>query len=162
MNAAIAEVDASLGTRSNPATTPSSMAGPMAGVGAATSKPSSVTGGDGASKGQQFSHRIFDCLVQVEEGLRRVDRSSERSAERCVRILSAAIEQCHSLGGSAGAVAKWLAARQRRRQEVAGAGEAAGRSRFLDSFAVPSMCSAMALHAAFWTFSRETEGETFS
>ena len=68
-------------------------------------------GGDGASKGQQFSHRIFDCLVQVEEGLRRGDRSSERGAERCVRILSAAIEQCHSLGGSAGAVAKRLAAR---------------------------------------------------
>jgi ubiquitin carboxyl-terminal hydrolase 9/24 len=55
-----------------------------------------------------FSQRIFRCLVQVKEGLRAENRSSERSAERCIRILSAAIDQCNSLGGSARALADRL------------------------------------------------------
>ncbi len=53
-----------------------------------------------------FSQRVYNCLVQVKEGLKLGNRSSERSAERCIRILSAAIEKCNSLGASAGAVAE--------------------------------------------------------
>ncbi len=54
----------------------------------------------------KFSQRIFNCLIQVKEGLKLGNRSSERSAERCIRILSASIEKCNSLGASAGAVAE--------------------------------------------------------
>ena len=46
--------------------------------------------------------------MQVKEGLSAGNRSSERSAERCIRSLRAAIDQCHSLGGSVGAVAERL------------------------------------------------------
>jgi ubiquitin carboxyl-terminal hydrolase 9/24 len=60
----------------------------------------------------RFSNRIFKCLVEVKEGLQRGDSSSERSAERCISILNAAIEKCNSLGGSAGAVAERLASLQ--------------------------------------------------
>ena len=68
----------------------------------------------------QFSQRIFNCLVQVKEGLRAGNRSSERSAERCIRILSAAFNQCHSLGGSAGAVADRLGKMQQQQQQQEG------------------------------------------
>ena len=74
--------------------------------------------GDDGGKGNRFSQRIFDCLVQVKVGLERGDRSSERSAERCMRILSAAIEQSHGLGGSAGAVAERLASLQQKQQQA--------------------------------------------
>lgn len=60
----------------------------------------------------RFSNRIFKCLVEVKEGLQRGDNSSERSAERCISILNAAIEKCNSLGGSAGAVTERLASLQ--------------------------------------------------
>lgn len=63
-------------------------------------------------KDRRFSNRIFKCLVEVKEGLQRGDSSSERSAERCISILNAAIEKCNSLGGSAGAVAERLASLQ--------------------------------------------------
>lgn len=63
-------------------------------------------------KDHRFSNRIFKCLVEVKEGLQRGDNSSERSAERCISILNAAIEKCNSLGGSAGAVAERLTSLQ--------------------------------------------------
>ncbi len=44
----------------------------------------------------------------MKEGLSARNRLSERSAERCIRILSTAVDQCHSLGGSVGAVAERL------------------------------------------------------
>jgi ubiquitin carboxyl-terminal hydrolase 9/24 len=65
-----------------------------------------VTPASEGSENSKFSQRIFDCLVQVKEGLKVGNRSSERSAERCIRILSAAIEKCNSLGANAGAVAE--------------------------------------------------------
>lgn len=61
-----------------------------------------------SKRNHQFSQRIFNYLVQVKDGLQRGDPTSERSAERCIRILSTAMEQCHSLGGTAGAVAERL------------------------------------------------------
>lgn len=78
---------------------------------------------DDGGRGNQFSQRIFDCLVQVKEGLERGDRSSERSAERCIRILSAAIEQSRGLGGSAGAVAERLDSLQQQQQAASGRSE---------------------------------------
>ena len=75
---------------------------------------STPTSQESASNGKdhRFSNRIFKCLVEVKEGLQRGDNSSERSAERCIRILNAAIEKCNSLGGSAGAVAERLTSLQ--------------------------------------------------
>ncbi|GAF88651.1 unnamed protein product, partial [marine sediment metagenome] len=40
---------------------------------------------------ESFSHKIFDCLTQVKLGLQRGDALSVRSAERCIRILNAAV-----------------------------------------------------------------------
>ena len=60
-----------------------------------------------SAKGEdnQFSSRIFAYLTDVKAGLASGNSlSSERSAERCIRILSEAIEQCSSLGGGASAV----------------------------------------------------------
>jgi ubiquitin carboxyl-terminal hydrolase 9/24 len=45
---------------------------------------------------ESFSHKIFDCLTQVKLGLQRGDALSVRSAERCIRILNAAVG--HSAG----------------------------------------------------------------
>ena len=71
--------------------------------------PIAALASEGEKKdGDQFSQRIFNCLVQVKEGLSAGNRSSERSAERCIRILSAAIDQCHNLGCSVGAVVERL------------------------------------------------------
>ena len=62
----------------------------------------------------QFTSRIFAYLTQVKEGLASGNSpSSERSAERCIRILSAAIEQCSSLGGGANSVVERLDALQK-------------------------------------------------
>ncbi|KAL7528133.1 hypothetical protein ACHAXR_002283, partial [Thalassiosira sp. AJA248-18] len=74
------------------------------------------------NRDHQFTQRIFNCLVQVKEGLQRGDKSSERSAERCIRILSTAIEQCHSMGGSAGAVAERLTGLFQKLQHGGGGG----------------------------------------
>ena len=43
-----------------------------------------------------FAKRIFRCLQQIQEGLKAGVSSSERSAERCIRILNAAVD--HSVG----------------------------------------------------------------
>ncbi len=40
-----------------------------------------------------FSDRVFDALVQVKDGLDAGQESSEREAERCLRILSAALKR---------------------------------------------------------------------
>ena len=73
-----------------------------------SSSPSSEESVSSNGKDHRFSNRIFKCLVEVKEGLQRGDNTSERSAERCISILNAAIEKCSSLGGSAGAVAERL------------------------------------------------------
>lgn len=57
--------------------------------------------------GNRFSKRIFDCLSEVKEGLQRGEISSERSAERCIRILKSAFEQS-IIGGGNGAVVERL------------------------------------------------------
>lgn len=69
------------------------------------------------AKASQFSQRIFDCLTQVKDGMQRGDPSSERNAERCIRILSAAIEQCDSLGGNASSVAQRLESSQKQQMQ---------------------------------------------
>lgn len=43
------------------------------------------------SSSENFGNRVFDCLVEVKRGLEKGDPSSERSAERCLRILNAAV-----------------------------------------------------------------------
>lgn len=48
-----------------------------------------------------FGRRVFECLVQVEKDLKSGKASSERSAERCLRILNAAVG--HNNGGIQGA-----------------------------------------------------------
>lgn len=84
----------------------------VVGVGGAhVSTSASVSASDSATSGEesnQFSQRIFTCLSQVRTGLQNAESTSERSAERCIRILSAAIEQCSNLGGSASAVEERL------------------------------------------------------
>jgi hypothetical protein len=45
-----------------------------------------------------FGKRVFDCLANVKRGLDAKDAAAERAAERCLRILNAAIGQ----GGSGG------------------------------------------------------------
>ena len=47
-----------------------------------------------------FGDRIFDCLQQVKRGLEAGDAASERSAERCLRILNNAVGQEGSSGRS--------------------------------------------------------------
>jgi len=47
-----------------------------------------------------FANRIFQCLKQVQEDLKASVASSERSAERCIRILNAAVD--HSVGVETG------------------------------------------------------------
>ena len=42
---------------------------------------------------KSFVQRIFDCLVQVKKGLEAGNPTSQRSAERCLRILNAAFGQ---------------------------------------------------------------------
>lgn len=50
---------------------------------------------------ESFANKIYGCLEEVRNGLREGDKLSERSAERCVRILNAAIG--HTVGSSKGA-----------------------------------------------------------
>jgi len=40
---------------------------------------------------ERFSHKIFHCLTDVRQGLQRADPLAVRSAERCIRILNAAV-----------------------------------------------------------------------
>lgn len=47
-----------------------------------------------------FGDRVFECLQQVKRGLDARDPASERSAERCLRILNAAVGQEGSSGRS--------------------------------------------------------------
>ena len=47
-----------------------------------------------------FGKRVFDCLSKVKEGLEVQNPSAELAAERCLRILNAAIGQ----GGSSGSI----------------------------------------------------------
>lgn len=47
---------------------------------------------------ESFGRRVFDCLSKVKEGLDKKDPSSELAAERCLRILNAAVGQ----GGATG------------------------------------------------------------
>jgi hypothetical protein len=49
---------------------------------------------------ESFGRRVFDCLSNVKEGLDKKDPSTERAAERCLRILNAAVGQ----GGSTGSI----------------------------------------------------------
>lgn len=58
---------------------------------------------------ETFSNRIFNEILAVNKGLLEGDATSERSAERCIRILKAAIDRCSSLGGSASAAAERMA-----------------------------------------------------
>jgi len=44
-------------------------------------------------KGESFAQKIFDCLKEVKVNLQKCDELSMRSAERCVRILNAAVGQ---------------------------------------------------------------------
>jgi len=76
---------------------------------------STSTEGVSTNEDTRFSSRIFDYLTQVNAGLLTGSdsSSSERSAERCIRILSAAIEQCSSLGGGSDAVVERLSALQK-------------------------------------------------
>eukprot|EP00567_Pseudictyota_dubia_P007508 CAMPEP_0197442408 /NCGR_PEP_ID=MMETSP1175-20131217/8425_1 /TAXON_ID=1003142 /ORGANISM="Triceratium dubium, Strain CCMP147" /LENGTH=3192 /DNA_ID=CAMNT_0042972873 /DNA_START=42 /DNA_END=9620 /DNA_ORIENTATION=- len=61
---------------------------------------------------ESFVRRIFQCLVKVKGGLESGDPSSERSAERCVRILNAAVGHSNGGGGktSSSAIAATLEA----------------------------------------------------
>ena len=52
------------------------------------------------SLGDGFGKRVFDCLSDVKKGLDMKDPSAELAAERCLRILNAAIGQ----GGSFGSI----------------------------------------------------------
>ena len=54
---------------------------------------------------ESFPHKIFDCLNQVKLGLQRGDTLSVRSAERCVRILNAAVGHVESENQTSGVVA---------------------------------------------------------
>lgn len=47
-----------------------------------------------------FGSRVFQCLVEVKKGLEAGTASSERSAERCLRILNAAVSHDGSGGRS--------------------------------------------------------------
>jgi ubiquitin carboxyl-terminal hydrolase 9/24 len=47
-----------------------------------------------------FGNRVFQCLVEVKKGLEAGTASSERSAERCLRILNAAVSHDGSSGRS--------------------------------------------------------------
>ena len=47
-----------------------------------------------------FGNRVFQCLVEVKKGLEAGTVSSERSAERCLRILNAAVSHDGSSGQS--------------------------------------------------------------
>jgi hypothetical protein len=49
---------------------------------------------------ENFGNRVFSCLAEVKKGLDAGDPSSERSAERCLRILNAAVGQDGSSGRS--------------------------------------------------------------
>jgi hypothetical protein len=49
---------------------------------------------------ENFGNRVFGCLAEVKKGLDAGDPSSERSAERCLRILNAAVGQDGSIGRS--------------------------------------------------------------
>ena len=52
-----------------------------------------------------FGTRVFDCLVEVKRNLDAGDVSSERSAERCLRILNAAVGQESGSGRSIASLA---------------------------------------------------------
>ena len=49
---------------------------------------------------EDFLRRIFECLVEVKKGLEAGDKTSERSSERCLRILNAAVGQNNGQIGS--------------------------------------------------------------
>jgi len=49
---------------------------------------------------EEFVRRIFECLVEVKKGLEAGDKTSERSSERCLRILNAAVGQNNGQIGS--------------------------------------------------------------
>lgn len=50
------------------------------------------------STDEGFGKRVFDCLASVKQGLDRNDLSAELAAERCLRILNAAIGQTGTAG----------------------------------------------------------------
>jgi hypothetical protein len=52
------------------------------------------------SNDESFGRRVFDCLSTVKGGLEKKDPSSELAAERCLRILNAAVGQ----GGATGSI----------------------------------------------------------
>lgn len=52
-----------------------------------------------------FGNRVFQCLVEVQKGLKAGTISSERSAERCLRILNAAVSHDGSSGRSVSSTA---------------------------------------------------------
>lgn len=52
-----------------------------------------------------FGNRVFQCLVEVKKGLEAGAVSSERSAERCLRILNAAVSDDGSSGRSVSSLA---------------------------------------------------------
>ena len=58
--------------------------------------PSSPTSNTSESS---FAHRVFQCLVQVKEDLLKHLPSSERSAERCLKILNTAVGQDYGVFG---------------------------------------------------------------
>ena len=63
----------------------------------------SPTGSDSMtidSAEDSFGNRVFQCLVEVQKGLEAGTASSERSAERCLRILNAAVSHDGSSGRS--------------------------------------------------------------
>jgi len=47
-----------------------------------------------------FGERLFDCLTKVKTSLNGSQEGAERSAERCLRIMNAAIGQTSSVGGN--------------------------------------------------------------
>ena len=49
-------------------------------------------GATSVPSGGSFGERVFDSLVRVKSGLQAGDRTSEREAERCLRILSEALK----------------------------------------------------------------------
>lgn len=54
---------------------------------------------------ESFGNRVFQCLVEVKKGLESGAASSERSAERCLRILNAAVSHDGSNGRSVSSLA---------------------------------------------------------
>lgn len=55
---------------------------------------------DAADNKNNFGERVFDCLSNVKKALDEEEPGAERSAERCLRILNAAIGQSNSAVGS--------------------------------------------------------------